>query len=73
MDPCDNAFCPGLTDEPKEVALKEGHRFCSLACADDWKRQNEALIDAAAPFRVPQDHGHSSKENWRREPAFVRR
>jgi hypothetical protein len=30
-----------------------GRKFCCLACAEDWRRQNDALIEAAAPFHLP--------------------
>jgi hypothetical protein len=30
-----------------------GRKFCSLPCAENWRRQNDALIEAAAPFHVP--------------------
>jgi hypothetical protein len=34
-----------------------GRKFCCIECAHDWHRQNEALIEAAAPFHLPAQTG----------------
>lgn len=47
---CDNAFCSGEVIEFEYVALA-GRKFCCVACADAWRQQNEALAEAATPFR----------------------
>jgi len=48
---CDNAFCSGEIADCGHIAMA-GRKFCCLVCADDWRRQNDALIDAAAPFHI---------------------
>jgi len=53
MDICDNVFCAGEIIDFEYVSVA-GRSFCCIACADDWNRQNEALEEAADPFR---DHG----------------
>jgi hypothetical protein len=49
---CDNAFCSNEIKECDSIALA-GQQFCCSACAEDWQRQNEALIEMAAPFHSP--------------------
>jgi hypothetical protein len=49
---CDNAFCTEEVADCGHIAMA-GRKFCCLACTDDWRRQNDALIEAAAPFHVP--------------------
>jgi hypothetical protein len=34
-------------------------KFCCLACAENWCRQNEALIEAAAPFHIPAQENNA--------------
>ncbi len=50
MAQCDNAFCSSETIE-FEYIVRAGRKFCCVACADAWYQQNEALADAASPFR----------------------
>jgi hypothetical protein len=54
---CENAYC---VEEIAECSYTElgGRKFCCIACAEDWKRQNEALIEAAEPFHTPAPSGH---------------
>jgi hypothetical protein len=50
---CDNVFCTGDVSEHDHVALA-GRKFCSVACAEDWYRQNEALAEPAPLRRVAE-------------------
>lgn len=49
---CDNAFCTEEIADCGHIAVA-GRKFCCLACADDWRRQNDALTEAGAPFSLP--------------------
>jgi hypothetical protein len=53
---CDNAFCTEEVADCGHIVMA-GRKFCCLACAGDWRRQNDALIEAAAPFHVPACEG----------------
>ncbi len=46
---CENAYCGNQVVELEYVEVA-ARRFCCIACAEDWERQNEALISAASPF-----------------------
>ena len=47
---CDNVFCTAEIIDFEYVPLA-GRKFCCVACADAWHQQNEALTEAAMPFR----------------------
>ncbi len=53
---CDNVFCSEPVQEFEYVILA-GRKFCCIACAEDWHRQNEALAEAASPF-----HSHAKEQ-----------
>jgi hypothetical protein len=54
---CDNAFCT-VEIVGFEYIATAGRKFCCIACAENWRRQNEALINAAEPFHTPpREHG----------------
>ncbi len=59
MTLCDNAFCTVEIVECGYIA-KAGRKFCCIACAENWRQQNEALTDAAAPFHSPPRRRGSS-------------
>ncbi len=70
MTLCDNAFCT-VEIAGFEYIATAGRKFCCIACAEDWRRQNEALINAAEPFHTAlREHGADAAragiaEGWR--------
>jgi hypothetical protein len=63
---CDNVFCSGEVIEFEYIALA-GRKFCCVACSDAWLQQNEALSEAARPFR------EASREDRRGKSMFASR
>jgi hypothetical protein len=59
---CDNAFCSYEVSE-SDGLLFAGRRFCCVACAEDWERQNEALNEAAEAFYIPSTAHRDSHKN----------
>jgi hypothetical protein len=59
---CDNAFCAREIADSGYITMA-GRKFCCLACIDNWRRQNDALIEAAARFHIP------AHEDSARRPA----
>jgi hypothetical protein len=56
---CDNALCTEEIADCGHVVMA-GRKFCCLACADGWRRQNDALIEAGAPFHLPvRENNHT--------------
>jgi hypothetical protein len=51
MVPCGNAFCLVEIGESNYIVV-ESRKFCCIGCAEDWRRQNDALNEAAAPFHT---------------------
>jgi len=63
---CDNVFCSGEVIEFEYIATA-GRKFCCVACSDAWHQQNEALSQAARPFR------EASREDRRGKSMYASR
>ena len=67
---CENAFCTSKIEE-FEYVVEASRKFCCVACAEDWLRQNEALVEAAEPFKKrPSRHVLTSRQSGETHRQF---